>query len=393
MFHIPELTDQIIDHLHADLSALQNCALVSRLWVPASQYHIFYSINLKNDGTCRTLCDIIADSPHIGRYIRHIYIYFEADRPSFTSLIDLRIPEPRRLSIVNCPHTEELARIAHLINLPSLTDVRFFSGSSISRAQLDYLARTRTTMLSNLLLYSASDTPAGEDKDKGSWSMVEQPLEVATLNIGGDATLTTGTLVDPHGPIRLRTISTLTFESDDIGCLPRLLKICGQDLLVLEILIASESIASDVHIGHSTIPHLIDLLLSDITAETLPGVLQLLSQLAPGAPLRTLRLVPKDPSRRGVCSAFEPTKVNCALWRKIDNTLGALEDVVQVDVNELWAMQPAWGTEFLECVPKLVKKGVLVVRPSRWEAESPPASPISSRSSLERRSPGNYAGG
>lgn len=236
MFHIPELTDQVIDHLHADPASLRNCALVARSWAPASQYHIFYSVNIKKDQTCRLLCDMIARSPHIGHYIRNIYIYFEVTRPPFVSLRELRVPEPRRLSIVNCPHTEELALIRHLICLPSLTDIRFFSGTSVSRAQLDYLAQTRTTQLGSLLLYSASDTPAPEDNE---WVSSVAPLGVSALNISGEATLVTETLVDPHGPIKLRNIEALTFDTNDIACLPRLLAVCGAEVVVLEILVPS----------------------------------------------------------------------------------------------------------------------------------------------------------
>ncbi|KAJ7664673.1 hypothetical protein DFH06DRAFT_1087557, partial [Mycena polygramma] len=277
MFHIHELTDQIIDHLHADPVSLRSCALVARSWVPASQYHIFFSVNIKQDSTCRLLCDMIAQSPHIGHYIRNIYIYFEVARPPYTSLLDLRVPEPRRLSIVNCPHTAELALIRHLIRLPSLTDIRFFSGTSVSRAQLDYLARARETKLGNLLLYSASDTPALEDKD---WVSAVEPLGVSALNVSGDATLVTDILTDPNGPIALRTVEALTFDTSDIGCLQRLLDICGPELVVLELLVSFPTLAS-VHIGHRTIPYLIDLLLYDLTAATLPAALALLTQLTP----------------------------------------------------------------------------------------------------------------
>lgn len=240
MFHIAELTDQVIDHLHADAATLRNCALVARSWLPASQFHIFFSVNIKHDTTCRLLCAILARSPHIAGYIRNIYIYFEVANPSFTSLLDLRIPHPRRLSIVNCPNTVKLGLLQHLIELPTLTDIRFFSGTSVSRAQLDYLTRIRTTKLAHLLLYSASDTPAPQDRDL-DWVSTNEPLSVSALNVSGDATLTTSTLVDPYGPIDLRNVEALTFDTKDIVCLGRLLAVCGAELVVLEILVYSRT--------------------------------------------------------------------------------------------------------------------------------------------------------
>ncbi|KAJ7728483.1 hypothetical protein B0H16DRAFT_241776 [Mycena metata] len=387
MFHIPELTDQVIDHLHADVTSLRNCALVARSWVPAAQFHIFFSVNIKHDATCRLLCDILAVSPHIARYIRNIYIYFEVTRPSFSSLLDLRLPEPRRLSIVNCPHTDELALIRHLIELPSLTDIRFFSGTSVSRAQLDYLARTRTltTKLGHLLLYSASDTPAPEDEDGLPCA---DPLNLSALNVSGDATLVTHILADPDGPINLRTIEALTFDTNDIGCLQRLLTVCGADLVVLEILISSPTLASHIHIGSSTIPFLIDLLLYDITAPTLPAVLALLSQLDPRtAALRTLRLAPADSSSvetvslsHAQHSPFSPTPTNESTWRTIDAALGALPHLVRVDVDVDVDVDGGTVQAFKACFPTLVRKDILKlnitinVLPADPKSRSPPAS-------------------
>ncbi|RDX42334.1 hypothetical protein OH76DRAFT_1304001, partial [Lentinus brumalis] len=36
-----EVTDNIIDHLHADTETLRATALVSRSWLPSSQHHLF----------------------------------------------------------------------------------------------------------------------------------------------------------------------------------------------------------------------------------------------------------------------------------------------------------------------------------------------------------------
>ncbi|KAJ7362511.1 hypothetical protein DFH08DRAFT_1024730, partial [Mycena albidolilacea] len=374
MFHIPELTDQIIDHLHADPTSLRNCALVARSWTPASQLHIFFSVNIKDDATCRLLCDIITQSPHIGRYIHNIYIYFDVTRPLFSSLLDLRIPAPRRLSIVNCPHTAELALIRHLFQLPSLTDIRFFSGTSVSRSQLEYLAHNRIAKLGSLMLYSASDTPALEDKD---WTpLSSRSIRVTALNVSGEATLVTSMLTDPEGPIHVVGIEALTFDTPDTPCLPRLLAISGPELVVLELSVSSSSLASQVHIGRSTIPYLIDLLLYDITATTLPAVVALCAQLDPTAALRTLRLAPSDRPpdsdseddnsgtdstvlAHRVSSPFAPKRANYAQWRALDGVLGALSALEAVDVE---GVPPHASAGLLECLPGLVRRGIVHVR-------------------------------
>ncbi|EMD30984.1 hypothetical protein CERSUDRAFT_60622, partial [Gelatoporia subvermispora B] len=37
----PELTDRVIDYLHDDNTALGNCGLVCRAWLPSSRMHLF----------------------------------------------------------------------------------------------------------------------------------------------------------------------------------------------------------------------------------------------------------------------------------------------------------------------------------------------------------------
>ncbi|KIJ34173.1 hypothetical protein M422DRAFT_782986 [Sphaerobolus stellatus SS14] len=42
----PEVTDQIIDHLHGDTNALKKCNFVCRDWRPAARYHLFHEVKL-----------------------------------------------------------------------------------------------------------------------------------------------------------------------------------------------------------------------------------------------------------------------------------------------------------------------------------------------------------
>lgn len=45
----PEIVDQILDHLHADRTALETCALVCKDWLPTSRFHIFRSLRLHSN--------------------------------------------------------------------------------------------------------------------------------------------------------------------------------------------------------------------------------------------------------------------------------------------------------------------------------------------------------
>jgi hypothetical protein len=82
----PELTDNIIDHLHDDPATLHSCALVNSTWLPASRYHIFrrvsiriiegtYPYNTSYSGDARRLYQIVVSSPEIVPYICDLLIY------------------------------------------------------------------------------------------------------------------------------------------------------------------------------------------------------------------------------------------------------------------------------------------------------------------------------
>ncbi|PCH43546.1 hypothetical protein WOLCODRAFT_18414 [Wolfiporia cocos MD-104 SS10] len=57
-----EMIDSIIDHHHADPAMLRTCALVSRSWVHASQYHLFYSITIDGPATLDRFIAMISKS-------------------------------------------------------------------------------------------------------------------------------------------------------------------------------------------------------------------------------------------------------------------------------------------------------------------------------------------
>jgi hypothetical protein len=133
-----------------------------------------------------------------------------------------------------------------------------------------------------------------------------------------------------------------------------------------------------VHIGRSTISYLIDLLLYDITATTLPAVAALCAQLNPTAALRTLRLAPSAVADRPdsdseddnsgtdsialahrVPSPFAPKRANYAQWRALDGVLGALSALEAVDVEGVPAHACAG---LLACLPGLVARGIVHVR-------------------------------
>ncbi|KZP08268.1 hypothetical protein FIBSPDRAFT_840493, partial [Athelia psychrophila] len=41
-----EITDAIIDHLHADVASLEKCSLICKNWLPSARHHLFRAISL-----------------------------------------------------------------------------------------------------------------------------------------------------------------------------------------------------------------------------------------------------------------------------------------------------------------------------------------------------------
>ncbi|KAF8149395.1 hypothetical protein B0H34DRAFT_733595 [Crassisporium funariophilum] len=79
-----ELIDHILDHLHDDSVALNNCALVCQAWLPTSRLHLFSKISLKatspHNGPavpqerCKRLHALLVRSPEIIYNIRELEI-------------------------------------------------------------------------------------------------------------------------------------------------------------------------------------------------------------------------------------------------------------------------------------------------------------------------------
>ncbi|TFY62505.1 hypothetical protein EVJ58_g3818 [Rhodofomes roseus] len=72
---LPELFDQVIDHLHDDIPALTRCALVSREWTSTARYHRFNTlkVNLRYDDYTK-LGEVLSASPEIRRLVRELWI-------------------------------------------------------------------------------------------------------------------------------------------------------------------------------------------------------------------------------------------------------------------------------------------------------------------------------
>jgi hypothetical protein len=75
MSNIPsELTDAIIDYLHADGYPLTACSTVSKAWLPRTRHHVFGSLRLEPATSARFFELIDCPLSTISPYIQHLHV-------------------------------------------------------------------------------------------------------------------------------------------------------------------------------------------------------------------------------------------------------------------------------------------------------------------------------
>lgn len=68
-----ELIDQVIDHLHDDVSSLRACSLTCRAWVPSARFHLFHDVVLTPERAVNFMA-LLETRPHISHFVRSLFI-------------------------------------------------------------------------------------------------------------------------------------------------------------------------------------------------------------------------------------------------------------------------------------------------------------------------------
>ncbi|KAI0721230.1 hypothetical protein C8T65DRAFT_227973 [Cerioporus squamosus] len=132
-----ELSDYIIDFLHADPKALGACALTCRAWAPAARFHQFYSVVLQNRDYITPFQRLLHTSPHVGWYVRQLTVAKFVDiakaapaaAPQLPTAVELALPQ----IFMHIPALRTLS-LSHvdLKCIPDLTGLRHPSVSALS---------------------------------------------------------------------------------------------------------------------------------------------------------------------------------------------------------------------------------------------------------------------
>ena len=93
MSRVPfELSDYIIDYLHANSEALSACALTCRAWAPAARFHLFHSVVLPNSDYATPFQQLLDSAPELGCYVRQLTVAKFVDTAKATPTHALQLP-------------------------------------------------------------------------------------------------------------------------------------------------------------------------------------------------------------------------------------------------------------------------------------------------------------
>ncbi|KAJ7590178.1 hypothetical protein C8J56DRAFT_1163812 [Mycena floridula] len=124
MTRIPfETSDVIIDHLHDDVPALKQCALVCKNWLPATRFHLFSVVHLSLYSIDQMLETIFHPDSHIPQYIQALHIIESQGREFDPTWVN------DKLSLVPLTSMTDISFL-------SLTQVNFSGISSLAMAAL-----------------------------------------------------------------------------------------------------------------------------------------------------------------------------------------------------------------------------------------------------------------
>ncbi|KAJ7057007.1 hypothetical protein C8F01DRAFT_1153047 [Mycena amicta] len=173
-----EISDMIIDHLHDDVSALRQCALVCKEWLPAARLHIFSVVHLSLYSIDQMLQVVFYPGSPIPQYIRDLYIIDGQGREADPKWVTRKLPLVP-LSSMTCISSLSLEQV-DISNLSSAAMAALRGVTArVARLELTYVHfkdRNRSVSLKSL---TSCVTRFDRDYTE-NWS--PRPLELESLN-------------------------------------------------------------------------------------------------------------------------------------------------------------------------------------------------------------------
>jgi hypothetical protein len=236
-----ELTDRIIDHLHAERDSLSACARVHSTWTPTARVHLFRSIHFSTFRSWDQFMYAVNQSPIIGSYVQDItfghYALRMAADDMKKSIPSVRTKSPlyrvESLSFYSSSFDHGQSPVSEYIRTQFL-GVKHLAATDITAA--DWSVLHETVLLPRHRLESVAFTAITVRNGHAS---IHDLLKYSEVTID-DTVLqvmnvhATHARAD-HEQSRVRHLCLYTLQLPDFPALVALLRMAGQSLETLEV--------------------------------------------------------------------------------------------------------------------------------------------------------------
>ncbi|KAF8575616.1 hypothetical protein K439DRAFT_1664969 [Ramaria rubella] len=241
----PELTDQIIDHLHDHVLALRTCNLTCKAWTSRAKFHLFHDVKL-NATSAYALTRLFATNSNVGIYVQCLDIQGNASsiyhQPQFLNrVIHLIAPKLIRLDTLRIQSVGTVKPMVQVLMMQHFTTIRTLSLSAVTFISFQHFTRLLKAFPRLQHLHLKNIWWTQESLLSADYAPPISPPRSCLRSISMDET--SSLIIDwfaSHYPVLpINTvINTLTTKSD-IPSMTRLLNVIGPALEHLTLCIHS----------------------------------------------------------------------------------------------------------------------------------------------------------
>ncbi|KAF7288182.1 hypothetical protein HMN09_01417600 [Mycena chlorophos] len=336
----------------AIFSALRACSLVAHAFARPCQEYLFHGIVLDDDGANTRLTDVLNTSPHLGGYVRAVFVESGPTQSirdvlrATTNIIRLDIspnpPEP----LANVPWTDEFAAVfGPSLAQQGLQHVTLWSFEFRNAKQLENLLLPNPALKTLVLrLLRFTETEADVDNDEDGEPLVNlQRLDLYFFDAS-----TIDALLAGFKRIDLTKLRSLYLHNTPMSSL---VEANSATLEVLRIRAYYPDISLNENVAENALAEASKLLVLDLYLPFLPSLKRMLHRLGTLSGLSHLHTV--------IISVSQKTGV--AEWTELDQLLG----VVGGDLPALKQVRIYSGSKYDQPHPKEVMHEAMPVLSSR----------------------------
>lgn len=253
-YEIPEITDVILDHLHADKTSLASCALVCTDWALAARHRLFSSIHLRGRDSSRFLAFL--QSSHAVQLRNHVrelrWKETDGDSLDIQALCDVIASLPRVYTLhltfddfkkrpTSYPYGSVKARLGRVQRLSVHYKLRLNKTCNTVQPLLAFLSMFTLDHLELDSMFHTSETTPVDSYRVGYTPVPSAPCVIRSLAVAnGDALYHEAEILSqifPNVGSPLEALAYKCHSAADVHSLGDFLKSSGRSLRSLEIVV------------------------------------------------------------------------------------------------------------------------------------------------------------